>query len=61
MVAKQTSLRRFLKTMSEDDTRLEFEKLTVNLEIEVAKKVASEAHAPSNPKQPVGRPCKVQP
>jgi hypothetical protein len=40
MAAKETSLRRFLKTMSEDDTRLEFEKLSLNLEMEAAKKAA---------------------
>jgi hypothetical protein len=59
MAAKQTSLKRFLKTMSEDDTRLEFEKLTLNLEMEATKKAAFEAHAPPNPKWPVGGPHKV--
>jgi hypothetical protein len=29
--------------------------------MEAAKKAAFEAHAPSNPKRPVGRPRKVQP
>ena len=64
MAPKQTSLRGFLKTMTDEDTRHEFEKLTENLEREAAKKAASEAfQTPPSPipKRPVGRPRKVQP
>jgi hypothetical protein len=64
MAPKQTSLRGFLKTMTEEDTRHEFEKLTQNLEREAAKKAACEAFetlSPLIPKRPVGRPRKVQP
>lgn len=43
MASKQTSLRGFLKTMTEEDRRQEFKKLTLNLKREATKKAASEA------------------
>ena len=42
MASKSISLRIFLKTMNEDDIKLEVEKLTINLEKEVARKSALE-------------------
>ena len=61
MAAKQTSLKRFLRTWSEDDTKLDFEKLTNNLEMEAARKTILELDVLPKSKQPVGRPHKVLP
>ena len=61
MAAKQTFLKRFLRTWSEDDTKPEFEKLNINLEMEVARKTVLDLDVLPKSKRPVGRPCKVLP
>jgi len=54
MAAKQTSLKRFLRTWSEDDTKLEFEKLTINLEMEAARKTVLELDVHPNQSDQLG-------
>jgi hypothetical protein len=54
-------LKRFLRSWSEDDTKLEFEKLNINLEMEAARKTVLELDVLPKSKRPVGRPRKVLP
>ena len=61
MATKQFSLGAFLKTLSEDDTKLVFQKVTQNLEMEAINKATFEAYVSFESKQPIGRSCKVQP